>query len=67
MLNAGFDAPQIRRPDRLGRRLRILLYVAGLEPGGPKSGSNASRALSIEVALNASSHGDGLGGPSETA
>ena len=36
-------------------------------PGAPKSASNASPALSIEVASNASSHGEGPGDPSETA
>jgi hypothetical protein len=35
--------------------------------GAPKSASNASPALSIEVASNALSHGEGPGDPSENA
>jgi glycosyltransferase involved in cell wall biosynthesis len=46
MLNGGFDPPRSRRPDRLGRRLRVLLYVAGLEPGGAeKRVERLARAL----------------------
>jgi hypothetical protein len=35
MLNGGFDPPRTPRPDRLGRRLRVLVYVADWNPGAP--------------------------------